>query len=305
MKRRTVTSNRRPVRAGSQHLLDVRVRRSTAKRQRRHRVLRTIFACTVWISLAAGAVYGFHAVVNKFFLQNPEYHLRVVETDLDGLMSRDEAMQIAGIKTGKNIFLIDLAAAERELRKIEQIDKATIQRDWPDKITIKITKRIPVAWLARTGTGESNRSLLLDAQGNTMKPYRVEPEYWHLPVIYAPNLELIEKRDLLAVADLQAALDLLAARAKQANSLLSIASIDISKGYALEVIDADKVHITFPPKNPDVQLERLQKLLVSCRDTNRKLETVNLIPPKYTPVRFLLASNTEAPAPEPTPKKKR
>jgi cell division septal protein FtsQ len=305
MKRRTVTSNRRQVKANSHHLLDVRVRRSTAKRQRRHRVIHTIFAFTVWISLAVGAGYGFHAVVNKFFLQNPEYNLRVVDTDLDGLMTKEEAMQIAGIQTGKNIFRVDLGAAERELQKIEQIDKVIIQRDWPDRISIRITKRIPIAWLARAGTEDDSHSLLLDAQGNTMKPYRVEPEYWHLPVIFAPNLELIQKRDMLAVADLQAALDLLAARAKQSDSLLSIVSVDISKGYALEVVDADKARISFPPRDPAKQLERLQKLLVSCRDTGRKLEAVNLIPPKYTPVRFLLASANEAPTPETPPTKKK
>lgn len=305
MKRRTVTGNRRQGKAGSQHLLDVRVRRSTAKRQRRHRVAKTVFAFTVWIGLAAGAGFGFHAVVNKFFLQNPEYNLRVVETDLDGLMTRDEAMQIAGIQTGKNIFRIDLGAAERQLQKIEQIDKVVIERDWPDRLSIRITKRVPVAWLARSGNDEDSHALLLDAQGRTMKPYRIETEYWHLPVIYAPDIERIQKKDLLATADLQAALDLLAARARQSDSLLAIASIDISKGYALEIVDADKAHITFSPENPEAQLERLQKLLVSCRDTGRKLESVNLIPKKYTPVRFLFAASDETPAPEPTPAKKK
>ncbi|MGH8047187.1 MAG: cell division protein FtsQ/DivIB [Chthoniobacterales bacterium] len=304
MKRRTVTSNRRQVKAGSQHLLDVRVRRSTAKRQRRHRVVRTVFTFIVWISLAVGTGFGFHEIVNKFFLKNPEYNLRVVDTDLDGLMTPAEAMKIAGIQTGKNIFRIDLGAAEHALRQIDQINKVTIERDWPDRVSIKITKRIPIAWLARAGTEEDSHSLLLDAQGATIKPYRVEPEYWHLPVIFAPNPELIQKHDLLATADLQAALDLLAARSKKSDSVLSIVSMDISKGYAIEVVDADKAHITFAPEQPAAQLDRLQKLLLNCRETNRKLESVNLIPKKYTPVRFLLALNAAEPVAEPTPKPK-
>jgi len=275
-----------------EHLLDVRVRRSTAQRQRRHRNVRLVFGVILWVGIAAGAVFGFHAIVNKFFLQNPEYNLRVVDADLDDLMSHDEAMHLAGLTLGKNIFRIDLGAAESAFRKIDQIDTVSIQRDWPDRIVIKITKRIPIAWLARAGAGDISPAadLLLDTAGRTMKPYRVEPDYWRLPIIYATDPSLIQKGDILATADLQAALDLLAERARQTDSLLQINSIDITKGYAMDVVDANHAHFTFTPQDPAPQLKRLQKLLVSCRDTGRKIESVNLIPKKYTPVRFLLVS---------------
>jgi cell division septal protein FtsQ len=295
---RRVAGSRKPTarrHAQGEHLLDVRVRRSTAKRQRRSRVFSTVCGVTLWVSLAVGACFGFHAVVNKFFLQNPEYNLRVVDAELDGLMSREEAMQIAGIETGTNIFRIDLAAAEHALQQIDQINTVTLQRDWPDKITIRITKRVPVAWIAPAGTDDfsASRTLLLDAHGRTIKPYRIEPDYWRLPVVFAANPDLTQKDDLLAKADLQAALDLLAERAREPESLLDIVSIDVTKGYAMEVITADKAHITFAPEDPVDQLHRLQKLLVNCRDTGRKIESVNMIPKKYTPVRFLLASAQE------------
>jgi cell division protein FtsQ len=294
MKRTAGNRNRRQTRSASnQHLLDVRVRRSTAKRQRRHRVLSTSFSVVLWVALAVGTCFGFHAIVNHFFLQNPEYNLRIVDVDLDDLMSRDEALRLSGITPGTNIFRIDLSAAERAFRQIDQIDTVTIQRDWPDKITLKLTKRIPVAWLAQAGAEETGRSLLIDTQGRTMKPYRIEPEYWHLPVILVSDPTLIEKKDPLTIADLQAALDLLEARAGQADSLLDIRSIDITKGFALDIVDADKVLVTFSPQDPAGQLKRLQKLLLNCQETGRKLESVNLIPKKYTPVRFLLASTQE------------
>ena len=211
-------------------------------------------------------------------------------------MSRDEAMRVSGLALGENIFQVDLAAAEHAFQQIDQIANVTIQRDWPDKITIKLTKRIPVAWLARADAAglANDHTLLLDANGHTMRPYRIEPEYWRLPVIYAPDLALIEQGDVLAVADLQAALDLLAERMKRPGSLLEISSIDVTKGYALEVIDASKAHFTFAPQNPAPQLDRAQKLLESCRDNNRQLESVNLIPKKYTPVRFQLVASSEA-----------
>lgn len=292
--------------AAGEHLLDVRVRRSTAKRQRRYRVLNLLLGITMWVSLAAGAGFGFHAIVNKFFLQNPEYDLKVVDADLDGLMSREEAMQIADIRTGTNIFRVDLAGAERALRDIDQVASVDLQREWPDRITIHLTKRVPVAWIAPAGAEDTtaSRTLLLDAQGRTIKPYRVEPDYWRLPLIFVRDPELTQKDDLLAKADLRAALDLLAARAAQPDSLLDVTSIDATKGYALEVVDPDKARFIFSPEDPVIQLQRLQKLLVNCRDNGRKIESVNLIPKKYTPVRFVLAAAQEpTPAPAPTRKK--
>ncbi|MDD5199816.1 MAG: FtsQ-type POTRA domain-containing protein [Terrimicrobiaceae bacterium] len=303
MKRRAASPparNRRApaARSSREQLLDVRVRRSTALRQRNHRALSVIFGIVLWVALAAGTVFGFRAITNKFFLENPEYNLRVVTANLDDLMSKDDALRISGIVPGRNIFRTDLGAAERAFRAIDQIDTVTIQRDWPDTITIKLTKRAPVAWLARAGGDFSaDHALLLDAAGHTMRPYRVEPEYWRLPVIFISDPALIEQRDALAVADLQAALDLLAARAQRPASLLGIRSINVTKGYSLDVTDANKATITFAPQDPGPQLDRLQKLLENCRETGRQLDTVNLIPKKYTPVRFLLVSMQDAPAP--------
>jgi len=282
-----------------EHLLDVRVRRSTARRQRRHRTLRAIVSVVFWVGLAVGTGFGFHAIINKFFLQNPEYNLRVVDTDLDGLMSRDEAVRLAGLQLGTNIFRVDLGAAEHAFQQIDQIDTITIQRDWPDHVTIRLTRRIPIAWLARSGSADlsADRSLLLDADGRTMKPYRIEPEYWRLPVIYAVDPGLIQKGDILAVADLKAALDLLAERRHRDKSLFDIQSIDISKGYMLEVTDSAKTLYQFAPGEPGPQLDRLEKLLVNCHNTGRKLESVNLISKRNTAVRFVpVASPTPTPA---------
>ncbi len=286
-------------RASREILLDVRVRRATARRQRKHRALRLFLGVTLWLTVAGGTIYGFHAVTQKFFLQNPEYNLRVIEADLDGLMSRDEALLLTGLHPGTNIFQLDLAAAERGLRAIDQVETISIRRDWPDTVRITLTKRHPVAWLAPAGRDFSaDTALLLDAAGRTMRPYRIEPEYWRLPVIFAPDPALIQNQDPLATADLRAALDLLAARAQRPDHLLEVHSMDITKGFAITVTDAAKSRLVFSPEDPGEQLDRLQKLLENCRDTGRQLDSVNLIPKKYTPVRFLLVAGPE-PALEP------
>jgi hypothetical protein len=211
-------------------------------------------------------------------------------------MTTEEALHISGFKLGENIFRLDLGAAEKAFRKIDQIATITIQRDWPATVRIKLTKREPVAWLARAGVDFStDTALLLDASGSTMRPYRVEPEYWRLPVILASDPDLIQQGDRLAIADLKAALALIAARAARPDSLLEIRAIDITRGYAFEVTDANKAKLTFSPQDPGTQIDRVQKLLENCRETGRQLDTLNLIPKKYTPVRFMLLSLQEPP----------
>jgi Cell division septal protein len=307
--RRTPAVNRRSPasRSARSHVLDVRVRRSTARRQRNHRVMRTVLYVTLWVGLAVATWIGFNAVTKKFFLENPTYDLRTVDADLDGLMSHEEALEMTGIELGKNIFKIDLAAAEKALRGIEQVATVAIRRDWPDRISLKVTRRVPVAWLARAGDGAFNadHAWLLDAAGSPMKAFRVDPEYWRLPVIYAPNPQAIRDGDALACADLRAALDILAENSRRPGSLLELRSIDISKGYAFLATDANNASITFAPTDPAGQLDRLETLLENCRATGRTIESVNLIPKKYIPVRFLLASSNEPAVEEPNPEAER
>ncbi len=281
---------------GQQHLLDVRVRRSTARRQRSHRLTRLVAGAIVWLGVGAATYFGFIAVVGKFFLTNPEYDLRTVTVESGNLLTRDEVMRVAGVEFGTNIFKIDLGAAERELRRIRQIESVRIERNWPDSLVIEIKKRHPVAWLARASSEafSSENSLLVDAGGALMEPYKIEPDFWRLPVISCPDPQLIASGDTLAIADLAAALELLAEHGRNPQSLLHIRSVDITRGYAIEITTDSNAKIFFAPAAPAPQLARLDKLLDHCIETGRQLEMANLVPKKYTPVRFLMASAREA-----------
>jgi hypothetical protein len=285
----------------SNHLLDVKVRRSTATRTRNRRITSVVVRLTLIAAIGAAAYFGFVAVTDKFFLSNPEYNLRTVDADTEGLMSTAEVLDIAGVVLGTNIFKIDIGAAERALRAIDQLDSVRIERHWPDNLSIVATKRHPIAWLARKGTDafSADTALLVDAVGLPIRPYRVESDYWHLPIIYCADPALIKSREPLAVSDLEAALDIISVNQQTTSSLLQIRALDITRGYAIEVTNEANAHILFAPKNPIEQIDRLQKLLAHCAETGRQLESVNLIPTKYTPVQFVLAANATPASTEP------
>ena len=158
--------NRRPSKDASSrdHLLDVRVRRSGG--DSRHRSLQFILGLVLWISLAL-SYFGFQAMIGKFFLHNPEYNLSVVGRPVGRPHDPRRGHPAHRATLEENIFRVDLTQAEHALEQIDQVESVTIERDWPNKVTIRLTKRVPVAWLARAGAGDlaADHTLLLDAQG--------------------------------------------------------------------------------------------------------------------------------------------
>lgn len=299
----------RPLRstvASSQHVLDVRVRRSTVRRQRSRKVVSMVFGLLLWSSLIVATWIGFHTITDKFFLSNPEYTLRHLRSETQGLLTESEVAEITGIQKGINIFKIDLAAAEKQLRALDQVATVRITRDWPDRITVEVTKRTPISWISDRPNEalSSDHARLIDRTGQTMKPFRVEPEFWHLPVIYCPSLEAIQSEDILAVADLRAAIDLLAEVRRRPDTLLQIRSLDITRGHSIQVTTAENSLVLFSPKDPADQLDKLEPLLLHCKESDRTLEYVNLIPSRYTPVRIQMAAAPEsAPPTAETPKR--
>jgi len=306
---RKTTANRtlnRPLRssnAAQRHVLDVRVRRSTVRRQRSRRILTLGFGLILWSSLIAATWFGFHAITDKFFFSNPEYTLRHLQIETQGLLTESEVTELTGIRAGTNIFQIDLTAAERALRKLDQIATVRITRDWPDRISVEVTTRAPVAWISDrpATTVSSGHALLIDRSGRTMKPFRVDPEFWHLPVIYCADMNAVATGDILARADLQAATDLLTEVIKRPDSHLKVRSLDITSGHMIRVNTADNSLILFSPENPTAQLDKLEPLLIHCHETARPLEFANLIPSRYTPVRIQLVSAPESTATAPSP----
>lgn len=272
----------------SQHLLDVRVRRSTASRQRKRKFVGFVLRVALCVSVVAATYFGFVAITDKFFLKNPEYNLSHVEIDADGVLTAEEILEITRIELGTNIFRIDLAKADAALREFEQIETVRIERDWPSRIIIQIRKRQPVAWLAaaQSQTIDTASAYLLDSAGKPIRAHHVEPEYWQLPVIFCPDVSAVIEGDPLAVADLAAAMGLLEELGMRPASLFNIKSLDITKGHSIMARDDRGAEFVFSPDDPSDQLDRLEKLLIHCRDTGRKLKSVKLSGGRFTPVEF-------------------
>ena len=248
---------------------------------------------------ATGAFLGIRTALDRFFFQNPDYTLRRITFELDGILTREEALAETGLQEGVNIFSVDLSKVESALAAIPQVQSVRIHRELPDHLSISITVRRPIAWVAAPGeTGDPSASenpMLVDAGGFLMRPRRIFPEYYHLPAIYGARSDNLREGSVFSGEDLRLAIALIVAVSNYPESLLHIRALDISRGYCIEVINDRNTRILFAASNFEEQLSRLQRLLAHCEESGRVLQTVNLMVKRNTPVTFVAS----APAPSP------
>ena len=288
------SGNRRHRQTGrGQHLLDVKVRSVTARRHRRQQVSAFFWQSTLLVSLCLAAWLGISTALDKFFFSNTDYTLRRIIMELDNVMTREEAISETGIREGENIFRVDLAHAEKTLRNIPQVADVCIERHLPDQVSITITARNPVAWVAPSDMDadpfDPDKSLLVDESGFLMKPRIVQPDFYHLPVIYGVQSDNIRDGEPLHNEDLHRALVLLDEVERHPECLLAIRTMNISKGYCVDVVSDHNARITFSTEDFSEQLGRLRQLLQHCQETGRDLESVNLMVRRNTPVTFVMA----------------
>jgi hypothetical protein len=65
-----------------------------------------------------------------------------------------------------------------------------------------------------------------------------------------------------------------------------IREVDVSKGYCLLVTDKNHTRVMFGFDHLDVQMQRLEQFLVYSDDSQRQIETVNLLVARNIPVTF-------------------
>ena len=283
-----------PKQRKQQHLLDVKVRSRAANRQRNRRLVEWFSGLFLFCAAVGGIVYGGHEALRRFFWQNPDYNLVEVAIHTDGSLTREQIIQATGIHEGANIFAINLSAARKGLMTLPQVQRAEIERILPNKLSVEIAERKPVAWV--TGKDDDNPSadpgaFLIDRDGILMRVKNQVPEYYHLPVICGLDVNNYEEGGTVDLPEVRAALELIRLTGENP-ARYQVRSIDVSKGYCLVVTDERHAKITFPLDDLASQLDRLALLYANVDGNRQEIQTVNLLVQRNIPVTF-------APPPDP------
>lgn len=314
MKSRRTTNRRKSGRSSSRrHLLELNVRTASIRRQRRTKLGGLLWKVSALVMSVAVVAVGIRVASEKFFYKNPEYSLRHLLTHLHDVMTDDELVALTGLRTGENLFLLDIDRAKKKLDTLPEVRSVSIERRLPDTIEVGIERRLPVFLISVPEEGADatvsetfvpGKSFLCDRDGVIMQPNRLSDEFLHLPVLtglgavhMVPGKKLEDDRLVSAVA-------LNEALSEIPEETFRIRSVDVTKPYAIVVTDVSNARFTFGTKDLPAQLERLRKLLAHCQETGRKIETANLMIQRNTPVTFVLTPESRTPRIAPVPAKK-
>jgi cell division protein FtsQ len=148
-----------------------------------------------------GALVAAGITVRRFLIRDP--HFRIVgasSIQSSGLseVNRAEVLPVFGEDIGRNIFFVPLSERRKQLESIPWVQQATVMRFLPNRLSVSIVERTPVAFVR-----EGDRVELADADGVilSMPPAMMAQHHYSFPVITGINAKdsLASRRARMAV----------------------------------------------------------------------------------------------------------
>jgi cell division protein FtsQ len=151
----------------------VPVRRGTLPKKAASRIKLALLLCSllVLVGTGYGMLYGYGTHSWRFRLETSD------NITLEGLrnVSRNQVMDIFGADLGRNVFFVPLDERKKQLEEIPWVEAAAVSRLLPDRLTVYIRERTPVAFVqigSRIGLIDA-RGVLMDLPRNTKYSFPV------------------------------------------------------------------------------------------------------------------------------------
>jgi len=140
-------------------------------------------------------------LVRRFLIHDPHFRIpgatSIQSTGLSEV-NRTEVLPVFGEDIGRNIFFVPLSERRKQLEAIPWVQRATVMRYLPDRLSVSIVERTPVAFVR-----EGDRVELADADGVilSMPPAMMAQHHYSFPVIAGINARdsLASRRARMAV----------------------------------------------------------------------------------------------------------
>jgi cell division protein FtsQ len=140
-------------------------------------------------------------VVRRFLVRDPHFRIpgaSSIQTSGLSEVNRAEILPVFGEDIGRNIFFVSLSARRKQLESIPWVQQATVMRFLPDRLSVSIVERTPVAFVR-----EGSQVELADADGVilSMPPVMMAQHHYSFPVITGINAKdsLASRRARMAV----------------------------------------------------------------------------------------------------------
>jgi cell division protein FtsQ len=265
-----------------------------------------------------GTVFGLYLfwragewALDYFVYENPEFAIRRIDVQTDGVILPDQLRRWAAVKPGDNLLALDLAAVKRNLELVSMIESVSVERVLPRTLRIRVNEREPVAQVnvpTADASGKINVTVFeLDAEGYVMQP--LDPRLCvmplaqvdeQLPVILGLNAYQLQPGRRLDSPQVQAALQLITTfDASPMAGLVDLQRIDVSAPEVLVATTLQGSEITFGLDDFARQLRRWREIYDAGQRLNKTIAALNLAVPDNIPVRWMAGSVLPVSTPKP------
>lgn len=229
----------------------------------------------------------------------------------DGVLDKGWLARTLAIAPDATLMGTDLLQLRARVLGDAQVRSATVARNFPDTLTVRVSERSPVARLMAQSGGAKPAMLLVSRDGVAFAGTGFDPDMVaSLP--WLDGVRLIRKGDrIVPIAGMDAVADLLASAKLEAEGLyktwqvVSVARLE--RDGQIEVHTRDGMKVIFGTTEDYLrQIARLDLLIDSSSDPTRPLRAVDLSLGAQVPVAYGTAAPTigerpAAPAATPAP----
>jgi cell division septal protein FtsQ len=261
---------------------------------------------TLILALVGAAGWGVWLGIQRAFLHNPEFQLRLVQLNPNEALDEADVVKIASIDLRANLFKLDTDLIHERLAARPEISEVFVERRLPSTLDVQIKARTPRAWIASSGTDPSTvrhpGSLLVDPNGFV---YPCPSLQWQtardLPVILVPTQaegKTLTAGQAASHPELQRAFRLLSvAIESDPEALRWIDHLEQANPWSMQLTTRNGTVATIGFRDQDRQIRDLATALDHAVRQGYGIATINLIPERNIPI----TTRDEAPPPRAIP----
>jgi len=241
-------------------------------------------------AVLAGIGWGVWRGIEYAFYQNPDFSLKVIDLNPNPAIDEPGLVEILDIDLTAfpSLFEIDAGKASEKLRALPAVTDARVERHLPGTLMVRVSTRMPKAWLRCEGAATLPRQaggLLVDHTG-VVYPC---PELQLGDAALLPVIELAGSPPLIGRKSEDPSLDhclrlLDAARAADPEAARWIETIRQANDWSLQLITRQGTIATFGLGDHTRQMQSLRDALDHASSKGYFIETINLIPKYNIPI---------------------
>ncbi len=189
--------------------------------------------------LGFGLLYGY-----RYVTTHPYFALKDIQVTGNSRLNYGEVLALADIALGQNALDVNVSEVERTLAQNPWVAKASVRRELPGRLSIRLEERQPAFWVQRDG-----KILYADASGSVIAP--VEPGQFHSLPLLEVDQEAFAGETLAAIVGMMQSRDL-------PFGLGQIAWVHMtSSGDAEFQLDTEGFSLRFPMRDWRAELARI------------------------------------------------